>query len=197
MFTIWCWAIRPFPSVNGIVKTTGRVPAARAAVKVGAVQLYSSGWTVIHGYFASNSEICRFSASTASCLAPGRSTPTLIVTGAWAAADGLLPDDGAAALGNALGAGEAAGLQAAISAISPMIKPMALHRPVVLLCMTLTPLDSFPAWAMWRFHVLIPFAQLPCPGSSPTLPGLAGSRHQPVASGGNNTPSTSSTLASN
>src|SRR6476661_3197508 len=85
MFTIWCWAIRPLPSVNGIVKTSGRVPAASAAVNVGAVQLYSSGWTVIQGYLASNSEICRFSASTASCVAPGRSTPAEIVTGALAA----------------------------------------------------------------------------------------------------------------
>src|SRR6476646_9429483 len=89
MFTIWCWSIRPLPSVNGIVKTSGRVPAASAAVNVGAVQLYSSGWTVIHGYLASNSEICRFSASTASCVAPGRRTPAEMVTGAWAAALGL------------------------------------------------------------------------------------------------------------
>src|SRR6185295_11542803 len=92
MFTIWCWAIRPLPSVNGMVKTSGSVPAASAAVNVGAVQLYSSGCTVIHGYFASNSEIWRFSASTASWVAPGRRTPTLMVTGAWATADG--PDEG-------------------------------------------------------------------------------------------------------
>ena len=59
MSTTWSWAIRPLPSVNGIVKTSGRVPAARAAVKVGAVQLYSSGSTVIQGYLASNSPICR------------------------------------------------------------------------------------------------------------------------------------------
>src|SRR5258708_5878197 len=89
MFTIWCWAIRPLPSVNGIVKTSGSVPAASAAVNVGAVQLYSSGWTVIQGDFASNWEICRFSASTASWVAPGGSTPTEIGTGAWAAALGL------------------------------------------------------------------------------------------------------------
>src|SRR6266850_6278174 len=88
MLTIWCWAISPFPSVNGIVKTSGNVPAARAAVNVGAVQLYSSGWTVIQGYLASNSEIWRFSASTASWVAPGRRTPTVIVTAACAAADG-------------------------------------------------------------------------------------------------------------
>src|SRR5690349_2623978 len=86
MFTIWCWAIRPLPSVNGIVKTVGRVPAARAAVNVGAVQLYSSGWTVIQGYLSSNSLICRFSASTASWVAPGRRTPTLIVTASCDAA---------------------------------------------------------------------------------------------------------------
>ena len=84
MFTIWCWAIRPLPSVNGIVKTSGSVPAASAAVKVGAVQLYSSGSTVIQGYLASNSLICSFSASTASWVAPGRRTPTMIVTGSWA-----------------------------------------------------------------------------------------------------------------
>ena len=73
MLTSWCWAIRPLPSVNGIVNTSGRVPAASAAVNVGAVQLYSSGLTVIQGYFASNSLICRLSASTASWVAPGRS----------------------------------------------------------------------------------------------------------------------------
>ena len=47
MFTIWSLAIRPFPSVNGIVNTSGSVPPASAAVKVGAVQLYSSGSTLI------------------------------------------------------------------------------------------------------------------------------------------------------
>src|SRR6476646_11141342 len=106
MFTIWCWAIRPFPSVNGIVKTTGRVPAARAAVKVVAVQLYSSGWTVIHGYFASNSEIWRFSASTASWVAPGRRTPTVIVTGSCAAAADALAAGAELAAGGVLAAGD-------------------------------------------------------------------------------------------
>src|SRR4249919_726593 len=92
MLTIWCWAIRPLPSVYGIVKTVGSVPPARSAVNVGAVQLYSSGLTVIHGYLVSNSLICRFSASTASWVAPGRSTPTEIVTGSLAAAaDGDAP----------------------------------------------------------------------------------------------------------
>ena len=57
MFTIWSWAIRPLPSVNGIVNTSGSVPPASAAVNVGAVQLYSSGSTLIQGYFASNSLI--------------------------------------------------------------------------------------------------------------------------------------------
>ena len=72
------------------MKTSGRVPAARAAVKVGAVQLYSWGSTVTHGYLASNSEIWRFSASVASCVAPGRSTPTEIVTGLWLSAVAVL-----------------------------------------------------------------------------------------------------------
>ena len=40
-------------------------------MKVGAVQLYSWDSTVIQGYFAWNSLTCRFSASTASCVAPG------------------------------------------------------------------------------------------------------------------------------
>ena len=86
MFTIWSWAIRPLPSVNGIVNTVGSVPAASIAVKLGAVQLYSVGLTVIQGYLASNSLICRFSASTASWVAPGRSTPTEMVTGSCSAA---------------------------------------------------------------------------------------------------------------
>ena len=58
MSTICSLAMSPLPSVNGIVKTSGSVPAASAAVNVGAVQLYSSGSTVIHGYFAWNWSIC-------------------------------------------------------------------------------------------------------------------------------------------
>ncbi len=58
MSTIWWLAIRPFPSVNGMVNTSGSVPPARAAVNVGAVQLYSSGSTVIQGYLVWNSPIC-------------------------------------------------------------------------------------------------------------------------------------------
>ena len=107
MLTIWSWAIRPLPSVNGIVKTSGRVPAASAAVKVGAVQLYSSGSTVIHGYFASNSLIWRFSASTAAWVAPGRRTPTVMVTCSFPAFGSVLgataPDEAAGALAGALG----------------------------------------------------------------------------------------------
>src|ERR1035437_6601585 len=83
MLTIWCCWIRPWPSVKGIVNTSGSVPAARAAVNVGAVQLYSMGSTVTHGYLASNSLIWRFSASVASSVAPGRSTPSEMVTGLW------------------------------------------------------------------------------------------------------------------
>ncbi len=83
MLTIWCWAIRPLPSVNGMLNTVGRVPPASWAVKVGAVQLYSLDSTVIHGYLALNSVICRLSASTASWVAPGRRTPTEMVTGLW------------------------------------------------------------------------------------------------------------------
>ena len=75
--------MRPLPSVNGIVKTSGSVPAARAAVKVGAVQLYSSGSIVIQGYLASNWPICSYSASTAAWVTPGRRAPTTIVTGSW------------------------------------------------------------------------------------------------------------------
>ena len=88
MSTIWCWAMRPLPSVNGIVKTSGSVPAARAAVNVGAVQLYSSGSTVIQGYLSSNWPICSYSASTASWVTPGRRAPTTIVTGSCSAAGG-------------------------------------------------------------------------------------------------------------
>ena len=89
-----------------MVKTSGRVPAAKAAVKVEAVQLYSSGSTVTHGYLASNSLIWRFSASVASCVAPGRSTPTEMVTGLWVAVAGaaLAPATGVPTL-STLGAG--------------------------------------------------------------------------------------------
>ena len=83
MSTIWWLAMSPLPSVNGMVKTSGRVPAARAAVNVGAVQLYSSGSIVIQGYLAWNWPICSYSASTASWVTPGRSAPTTIVTGSW------------------------------------------------------------------------------------------------------------------
>src|SRR5262245_44053135 len=111
MSTIWWFAIRPLPSVNGMVNTSGSVPAARAAVNVGAVQLYSSGSTVIQGYFASNWPICSYSASTASWVTPGRRAPTTIVTGSWAswlgAADAAV--DGAA-VGAALAAGVGVGV---------------------------------------------------------------------------------------
>ena len=58
-------------------------------MNVGAVQSYSAGVTVTHGYFASNSLIWRFSASTASWVAPGRSAPTVMVTGWWPASGSL------------------------------------------------------------------------------------------------------------
>ena len=106
MLTIWSCAIRPLPSVNGIVNTSGKVPAASAAVKVGAVQLYSSGSTLIHGYFASNSLIWRFSASTAAWVAPGRRTPTVIVTSSFPAFGSVLgataPEEAAGALAGGL-----------------------------------------------------------------------------------------------
>src|ERR1035437_10797661 len=85
MLTICFSWIRPLPSVKGIVKTFGSVPAFIWAAKVGAVQLYSSELTVIQGYLRSNSVICLFSASTVSCATPGRSTPTEMVTGLWGA----------------------------------------------------------------------------------------------------------------
>src|SRR6478672_7892033 len=92
MLTIWCCAISPLPSVNGIVNTVGRVPAARAVVNVGAVQLYSAGWTLTHGYLASNSLIWSISASTASWVAPGRRAPTVMLVGLWPAAGSTLAD---------------------------------------------------------------------------------------------------------
>src|SRR5258706_5936229 len=107
--------MRPLPSVNGMVKTSGRVPPPRATVNVAAVQLYSSGTTVIEGYSAWTSLIWRFRASTASWRAPGRNTPTVIVTGLWSAAGAAL----LAAL--AAGALEALGtLVAALQAPSEM-----------------------------------------------------------------------------
>src|SRR6476646_9505574 len=106
MLTIWCWAMRPLPSVKVIVKTVGKVPPASCAVKVGAVQLYSAGFTVIHGYLASNSLIWRFSASTASWVAPGRRTPTVMATGSWAAAADALAAGAVLAAGGVLAAGE-------------------------------------------------------------------------------------------
>ena len=74
-------------------------------MNVGAVQLYSSGSTVIQGYLASNSLIWRLSASTASWVAPGRSTPTVIVTGFVSAALGAVAGRGAAG-GDGRAAGE-------------------------------------------------------------------------------------------
>ena len=58
MLTIWSWAISPLPSVNGIVKTSGSVPAASWAVNPTAVQLYSSGSIVLQGYVAWHWPIC-------------------------------------------------------------------------------------------------------------------------------------------
>src|SRR6476469_9192916 len=106
MLTIWCFAISPLPSVKGIVKTVGKVPPASCAVKVGAVQSYSAGFTVIHGYLASNSLIWRFSASTASWVAPGRRTPTVMVTGSCAAAADALAAGAVLVAGGVLAAGE-------------------------------------------------------------------------------------------
>src|SRR4029453_7505124 len=106
MSTICSWAMRPLPSVNGIVKTSGRVPAASAAVNVGAVQLYSSGSTVIQEYLSSNWPICSYRASTASWVTPGRRAPTVMVTGScWAAGEPL-----AATVAAAAGAADGDGL---------------------------------------------------------------------------------------
>src|SRR4029077_12610897 len=106
MLTIWWLAMRPLPSVKGIVKTVGNVPPASCAVKVGAVQSYSFGLTVIQGYLASNSLICRFSASTASWVAPGRRAPTEIVTGSCAAAGDARAAGAVVAAGGTLAAGD-------------------------------------------------------------------------------------------
>src|SRR6476619_4708143 len=120
MSVIWCWAIRPLPSVNGIVKTSGRVPAARAAVKVGASQLYSSGSTVVQGYLASNSLICSNRASAASWVTPGRSAPTVIVTGSCSATGDALA--AGASLAGALVAGAADG--AVLAGVLPQAATM-------------------------------------------------------------------------
>src|SRR6478752_3481575 len=145
MFTIWCWAIRPLPSVNGIVKTVGRVPAASAAVNVGAVQLYSSGWTVIQGYLSSNSLICRFSASTASWVAPGRRTPTVIATASCDAAGAAdaVPALAAGWLAAALGDGLAELLQAPATRPTTAIavSDRLPSRPGLLLDITMSPLS--------------------------------------------------------
>src|SRR6478609_7740054 len=120
MFTIWSCSMRPLPSVNGIVKTSGSVPAARAAVNVGAVQLYSSGSTVIQGYLASNSLICSNSASAAAWLRPGRSAPTVIVTGSCSATGDALATG--AWLAGALVAGAADG--AVLAGVPPQAATM-------------------------------------------------------------------------
>ncbi len=109
--------MRPLPSVNGIVNTSGSVPAARAAVNVGAVQLYSSGSTVIHGYLSWNWPICSYSASTASWVTPGRRAPTTIVTGSRSAT---------------LGAAEAPVLGAADGAVLGVAPPQAASTVAVL-----------------------------------------------------------------
>src|SRR5450432_291867 len=93
-----CW-IRPLPSVKGMVYTSGSVPAASAAVKVGAVQLYSWPSIVIQGYLASNWPAWRLNASKAAWVLPGRRLATVIVTGLCATSVGV----GTAVAGTAVG----------------------------------------------------------------------------------------------
>ena len=79
------------------------MPAASAAVKVGAVQLYSWPSTVIHGYLVSNWLTWRLKASKASCVLPGRRLATVMVTGLWSAVLGAGAAEPAAPVGAAVG----------------------------------------------------------------------------------------------
>src|ERR1700748_1478079 len=76
------WPLSPSvrASVNGTSNTVGSVPAASLAAKVGAVHWYSTGLTVIVGFFFSNSATWALNCLIASGVLPGMSEATLIVT---------------------------------------------------------------------------------------------------------------------
>src|SRR6266404_9857102 len=76
------WPLSPSvrASVNGTSNTVGSVPAASLAAKVGAVHWYSTGLTLIVGYFFSNSVTWALNWLIAACELPGMSDATLIVT---------------------------------------------------------------------------------------------------------------------
>src|SRR6201981_901244 len=79
-FASWPWSPSVRASVNGTSNTTGSVPAASLAAKVGAVHWYSTGLIVIVGYFLSNSATWALNCLIASGVLPGMSEATLIVT---------------------------------------------------------------------------------------------------------------------
>src|ERR1700747_419585 len=79
-FASWPWSPSVRASVNGTSNTVGSVPAASFAANVGAVHWYSTGLTLIVGYFFSNSFTWALNWSIAACVLPGMSEATLIVT---------------------------------------------------------------------------------------------------------------------
>jgi hypothetical protein len=59
----WPFCRRVFASVNGTVKTSGRLPPASWTAKVGPVQLYSTPMTSMSGLSFSNCASCVAKAS--------------------------------------------------------------------------------------------------------------------------------------
>src|SRR4029077_3684041 len=76
----WPWSPSVRASVSGTSNTVGSVPAASLAAKVGAVHWYSTGLTLIVGYFFSNSATWALKCLIASGVLPGMSEATLIPT---------------------------------------------------------------------------------------------------------------------
>src|SRR5712675_2418778 len=74
-------------SVNGTSNTVGSVPAASFAEKVGPVHWYSTGFTLIVGFFFWNCATRALNCATAAGVLPGMSDATLMVTAFVATAE--------------------------------------------------------------------------------------------------------------
>src|SRR4051812_49190500 len=80
MSASWPFWPRVRASVNGTVKTVGRVPAASFAAKVGPVHWYSTDFTLTFGWARSNCATWFANSAFAAFVLPGISEATLIVT---------------------------------------------------------------------------------------------------------------------
>src|SRR4029077_2261762 len=79
-FASWPWSPSARSCVSGPSNTVGSVPAASLAAKVGAVHWYSTGLTLIVGFFFSNSLTWALNCLIAAGVLPGMSEATLIDT---------------------------------------------------------------------------------------------------------------------